>query len=137
MRIMKRIRSLVFLGIFAVLMAFSVMAAPDSGNVGVASWQGNIDFWESQVGNTTKTFSPNSGKSYYNFSSTESGAFYLYLTVKDNDTVAKTVTAKTKIYLGNDANVPTEAMISKPYKLVAAREYVLDTKMNCSGTWRP
>lgn len=100
---------------------------------GSKTWGKSVDFWEKKVKTVTKD--GNGNKAYLSFT----GAPYtcnLWLTSKKTSDGAL-ATKKTKFKLGNEKSLSTGTVDGDKVALYAAREYVLDQLIACSGEWKP
>ena len=125
----KILSSFVLTCILTILLASTILAAD-----GVKNFAGSVDFWESTVATRTKE---NTKKvTGINFSdSPGSSLIYVYFSEKKSD--GAIVAAKTKFKEGNVKELKTTGVKGNSIRLRAAREYVLDTKVQITGSWIP
>ena len=118
--------------LFCSVIALGMIAVSAQSSTG---WSGNVDFWEDVVANNiTATDNDKIASIYWNGKETTE-SFKLWLTVRSvtNDNV----TTKQQFTYLVPKNITSYAISGRTYKLVAARENIIDFSTYCSGTWAP
>lgn len=125
----KAIICFVIIVVSMVIMPVTAFAKPPEGS---KKWGKSINFWETDVKTVKKE--DNSNKAYLSFT----GAPYLcnlWLTSKKAD--GALATKKTKFKYKDEKKLSTGTINGDKVTLYAAREYILDQLIACSGDWKP